>query len=123
MNGPSLTTEIDANPLVSALVEKTKAGKLNWESTAAPDTYICSLKGDTTFKLTMGWGMERDNRIIPERAEVPVLQLLDAKGHKQWEIHSSDVKGGLWVLYELAQRIANRVDDKIAALVETVERL
>jgi hypothetical protein len=33
------------------------------------------------------------------------------------------VEGGLWPLYKLAQRVANKVDDEIAALVDAVEKL
>lgn len=115
--------DVDANPLVQALMEKTQAGRLVWEPTADEGTFIASVAGNTTLKLALVSQVEQDVYGNPEYADVPTLLLLDEKGRKQWQVYSSQVKGGLWPLFRLAQRIANKVDDRMAALVEAVHRL
>ncbi len=115
--------DVDANPLVQALMEKTQAGRLVWEATADEGTFIASVGGNATLKLVLESQLEQDVRGNPEYADAPTLLLLDEKGKKQWQVYSSQVEGGLWVLYRLAQRVANKVDDRMAALVEAVQRL
>jgi len=123
MAGQPLERELDPTPLVAALADKTKAGKLSWQPTADDNTFIVSVGGETTFKLALE-GVEGEDRWgQPEYTNAPVLHLLDSKGRKIWEISSSEVKGGLWPLYKLARRIGNKMDDKMAALMEVVEKL
>ena len=115
--------DLDANPLVQALMEKTQVGRLVWEPTADEGTFIASIGGNTTLKLALVSQVEPDVYGNPEYADVPTLLLLDEKGRKQWQVDSSRVKGGLWPLFRLAQRVANKVDDRMAGLVEAVQRL
>ena len=115
--------ELDFNPLVNTILEKTKAGKLNWEATASDDTFIVSVGGETTLKLTMEAFETFDMYGQPETGHAPVLCLLDRKGRKLWEISSNQVSGGLWTLYRQAQRIANKVDDRVAGLIEVLQKL
>ena len=127
MTDHSLTQDLDPTPLVAMLVEKTKAGRLNWLATADEHAFIASVGrepgNDTTFKMTL----ERD--YIPDPfgsmdvGDVPVLLLLDPKGRTLSEIHSSQVKDGLWPLYRLAQRIGNKLDERMTALMEVLQRL
>jgi hypothetical protein len=46
-----LDKDIDPTPLVEALTEKTKAGKVKWEPTAEENTFIATLGGDTTLRI------------------------------------------------------------------------
>jgi hypothetical protein len=115
--------EIDLDPLVATLVEKTKAGKIKWEPTANDKTFISSVGGETTFKLKLESFEELDFSGYPQNLERPVLSLLDAKGHEIWQVSSSKIPGGLWSLYKIAKQVANRVDEKVATLMETLEKL
>ncbi|HMD99788.1 MAG TPA: hypothetical protein VKM93_20970 [Terriglobia bacterium] len=123
MTDVALKQEIDANPLTTALVEKTKAGRIGWQATANENTFIASVGGDTTLRLTLESVVDFDPYGQPESYDVPVLCLLDSKGKTLWEVHSREVKGGLWPLYKLAQRIANKVDEKVEALMEALQKL
>ncbi len=123
MTDEALKQEIDVNPLTTTLIEKTKARKINWQATANENTFIASVGGDTTLRLTLESVVDSDPYGQPESFDVPVLCLLDSKGKAVWEIRSRQVKGGLWPLYKLAQRIANKVDEKVEALMEALERL
>jgi hypothetical protein len=114
--------ELDFNPLVNTILEKTKAGKLNWQPTARDDTFIVSVGGETTLQLTMETFETSDMYGQPETGRAPQLCLLDSKGRKLWEISSNQV-GGLWSLYRLAQRIANKIDDRVAGLMEVLQKL
>ncbi len=119
----TLDQELDPTPLVAALHEKTKAARLNWQATADEHAFIVSLGGDTTLKITLESVEVVDYFGNPEMDMRPVLSMLDPKGRTQWEIHSSQVKGGLSPLYALAQRIGNRLDEKMASLMEVVQKL
>lgn len=123
MTDEALKQEIDFDPLTTALVEKTKAGKLNWQATANENTFIASVGGDTTLRLTLESDEDVDTYGQLQSFDVPVLYLLDSKGKALWEIHSRQVEGGLWPLYKLAQRIANKVDEKVEALMEALQKL
>ncbi len=123
MTAQPLSKEVDPNPLVSALVEKTAAGRLEWQTTAAEGAYAVRIGGNTTLKLTLEGDIDLDAWGNPESVQVPVLSLLNEQGQRQWEILSSQVDGGLWPLYKLAQRVANKVHEKMAALVEEVQKL
>jgi hypothetical protein len=123
MTDQSFLQEIDPNPLVAALVEKTKAGRLIWQPTASPDTFIASVGGETTLKLMTETDEEFDEYGQLERITVPVLSMADPKGRQLWQIRSREVSGGLWPLYRLGQRVANKVDERVAALLEAVQSL
>ena len=123
MTGQPIEKELDASPLVTTLIEKSMAGKLKWEPTAREGEFIASVGGDTTLKISLTSGEGLDVYGQPETYQVPVLWLVDAKGRSLWEIEQSQVKGGLWNLYKLAQRIANKLDEKVAALVEVLQKL
>jgi hypothetical protein len=123
MTEQSFLQEIDPNPLVTALVEKTKAGKLIWQPTASPETFIASVGGETTLQLMTETDEEFNEYGEPERITVPVLSMADAKGRQLWQIRSREVSGSLWPLYRLGQRVANKVDERVAALLEAVQSL
>ena len=122
MTEAALVKEPDFKPLVSTIFEKTKAGKLNWQPSARDDTFIVSVGGETTLKLSMEAFETVDAYGQPDTGHAPALCLLDSKGRKLWEMSSNEV-GGLWSLYRLAQRVANKVDDKVADLMEVLQKL
>ncbi len=124
MNGHPLGKNVDPKPLVEALIEKSLAGKLNWQATADESAFIASVGGETTLKITL----KKVETFDDERGEfglqdVPVLHMLDANGRTLWEIDSSEGGAELWALHKLAQRIGNKVDDRLVAVMEAVQKL
>lgn len=117
MSAALVEKELDPTPVVAALMEKSATGKIPWEATANEDTFVSSVGGQT---LRIELVRDPDD---PEDAGRPVLYLLDAKGKTIWQIYSGQTKTGLWDLYALAQRVGNKVDDKVAALMEALQRL
>ena len=123
MSAPVIDKELDPTPIVSALVEKSTIGKMAWEATAREDTFVSSVGGQT-LKLALEPTIASDIYGNPEERNEPVLYLLDEKGRTIWQIYSSQAKeGGLWKLYRMAQRVANKVDDRMAALMDALQRL
>ena len=142
MSNQPLDKELDPTPLVNAIIEKTKAGRLKWEATANPSTFIASVGGNTTLRIQLettdevryeqvGPVSNPPNRIIiPEtldrrvrEVQVPVLSLLDDKGRTLWEISNRDVMGNLDPLFRLARRMGNKLDERMEALMEVVQKL
>lgn len=122
MNNQPLDKELDPTPLVTKLVEKTKAGRLKWETTLQPKAYIASVGGDTTLKIVEE-SEERDEfgRTVTE--SYPVLSLIDENGRTLWEIYEYQVNGGLSPLFKLAQRVGNKLDERMETLIGAVEKL
>ena len=112
MSTRPLDTELDPTPLVRLLLEKTKAGKVAWEATADPQAFIASSGGKATFKIYLAGEDET------------FLASLDEKGKTLLIVNSGQVQDfSLESLYRLAKRIANKLDEKLAILLETVEKL
>jgi hypothetical protein len=122
MSGASVETELDVTPVVAALIEKSATGKMTWEATAREDTFVSTIGGQT---LKIGLEPTKLMYVLtsPEKISEPVLCLIDEKGKTVWQVYSSQTKEGLWKLYKLAQRIANKVDDRMAALMEALQSL
>jgi hypothetical protein len=115
--------ELDPTPLVTTLIEKTKAGRLKWEPTATENVFIASVGGGTTLRIYLSTTTTLDQYGEPEAVDAPELKLLDEKGKMLWEIHSHQIKGGLWPLFKLAQRVANKLDERMASLMESLQNL
>src|SRR3989304_8402577 len=98
--------ELDPTPLVNAILEKTKAGKLKWQETANEYVFIASVGGNTTLKV----------RYNPEGPDI--LSLLNENGKLIWEI--TDPMLPIDELFTSARRIALRVDERVEALMETL---
>ena len=115
---------LDATPLVKAILEKTKAGKLRWEATAMENVFIASVGGNTTFKIYLQDG-EDINPITQnfETVHFPILSLLDEKGKTLWEIRPGQVEGGLNPLFEIARRVGNKLDERMEAVIGALQRL
>lgn len=115
--------EFDSTPLVNTLFEKTKAGKLVWEATADPNCFITSVGGSTALKIFLK--EKPSSRSYFGNEQVPVLVSLNEKGGTELEIESPQVSSpdGLWPLYRLARRIGNKLDEKMGALIEVVQKL
>ena len=107
-----MSVDFDKGPqydaVVEALLEKTREGKLTWQETADPDTFLAAVKGKQTFE-------------IRQDSEEPVLIDLvvrDGGGNVSFNV-SFDTRHSLDSpaedLFALAKRLATRVDEKIDA--------
>lgn len=123
MNALPLEKELDPKPLVAALIDKTKAGKIKWEATAEESTFIATLGGDTTLRIYLITVEDFDGYGNPSSGLIPELRLLGDNGKLLWEISNHRVNGELWPLFQLAQRIGNKLDERMATLMETLQKL
>lgn len=116
---------LDLELLVERLIEKSKAGKLTWKPTADRQQFVTSVGGgNTSFKIRL----EQLSDVGPlgqwETYDVPRLDMLDEKGFLIWKVYRKDVpKGQLDELYKLAQRIGNKVDDRLEGAIEALNKL
>jgi len=116
--------KLDASPLVKRLIEKSKAGKLDWESTADRQQFVTSVGGDTSFRIRMVNVTDMDDYGNPETVEVPRLDMLDQKGNLLWQLQGRDVPTGeLRELFEIARRIGNRLDERVAGAIEALDKM
>ncbi len=119
MSQALISQQPDPNLLVESLIKKTESGKIKWEATARDDIFIASIGGQATLKIS--W---RDE-IAADESSGPNLRLLDESGRTIWRIEALDLGAPekLEHLYSLAQKIGNRVDEKVTALMEALEKL
>ena len=111
----SYADQLDATGLVTAILEKTRVGKLKWEETASDVVFIASVGGDTTLKVS-----RYDSGGSPPYYQC-TLSLLDENGKLLWEIEQPERM--LDGLFTLARRVALRVDEKVDALLNTLQKL
>jgi hypothetical protein len=116
--------ELDPVPLVERLLEKSKTGKLKWEPTADTKVFVASVGGEVTFKIRLVGEEDVDEYGRPITVDVPRLDMLDEKGRLLWDMRNRDVKGQLLVrLWEVARRIGNRLDERLATAIQALEKL
>lgn len=111
----SYADQLDATGLVTAILEKTRAGKLKWAETAEEEVFIASVGGNTTLKV---WRYESGGS--PPYYQC-TLSLLDENGKILLE--SSEPDAMLDELFTLARRIALKVDERVDKLMETLQKL
>lgn len=122
MSTQQFDKDLDATPLVAAILEKSKAGKLKWEATANENVFIASVGGNT-LKIYLDTETRLDALGIAGPLESPVLCLLDEKGRTLWELRVRQVKEGLRPLFELARRVGNKLDERMESLIGALEKL
>lgn len=108
--------EPDPTPLVKRLVEKTREGKVPWEPTAQVDSFVATVGGNT-FKVAMvapSWAQSEED-------EYPALSMLNEKGQALWTV--AEPSASLSALYRAAQRIANKVDERMANAIAALDKL
>lgn len=111
MSSHNPTKELDPSRLVSTILDKTKAGKLRWEETADENVFLTSVGGNTTLRIRQSDAFMGSDTI----------SLLDENGKLLWVI--SDPQPLIGELCQLARRIALRVDEKVEAFMETLQKL
>lgn len=116
--------KLDAAPLVQRLIEKSNAGKLDWEPTANRKQFVTSVGGDTSFNIRMVTVTDIDYYGQPETIEVPRLDMLDQDGSLLWQVQGRDVpEGQLKELFEIARRIGNRLDSRVDGAINALDEL
>jgi hypothetical protein len=115
-------SELDATPLANQLLDKTRGGKIKWESTADENTFLATV-GGSTFRVFLERVEDVNLSGQPEYIDVPAIALLSEKGKSVWTITSSDVKGGLHALYEEVRRVGHHLDERLAAALAALEKL
>ena len=110
----SYATQLDPGPLLNTLITKTLAGKLKWQETANEAVFLVSVGGNTTLRIRQEF-----NRSAGYYYHV--LSLLDENGKLIWEIEEPSVL--IEQLFVLARRVALKVDERVEALMETLQKL
>ena len=109
----SYENQLDPIPLLHALIDKTQAGKLKWDETADENIFLVSVGGNTTLKVRRLFNSLGD--------DFHYLSLLDENGKLIWEINQPS--GLIEQLFVLARRVALKVDERVEALMGTLQRL
>lgn len=116
--------ELDPTPLVLELVKKSTEKKLQWEPTADRKAFVVSLGGDKTLKICKVQTEDVNEYGSLETVEVPQLHMLDEKGKLLWEISQRDLtQGSLWDLFKIAQRIGNKLDQRLEDAIKALGEL
>jgi len=116
--------KLDPVPLVKRLIEKSKAGKLDWAPTADRQQFVTSVGGDTSFRIRLVSVTDINEWGQPDNVDVPRLDMLDEKGHMLWQVYSADIPGrALRELFEIARQIGNRLDDRVAGAISALDKL
>jgi len=117
MSSQGTTTDVDPIQLVSTVLDKTKAGKLIWEETADENLFIASVGGSATVEV------RRPSSDYSPTAEnyYYTLCLLDENGKVLWVIDEPQTL--IQELFGLARKIALRIDEKVEAFLETLQKL
>jgi hypothetical protein len=116
MSSQGTTREVDPTQLVSTVLDKTKAGKLSWDETADESVFLASVGGNTTLEV------RSPSELSPlSEGFSYTLSLLDGNGKLLWEIREPQTL--IQELFELARRMALKVDEKVEAFLETLQKL
>jgi hypothetical protein len=119
-----ITTKLDAAPLVERLTAKSKAGKLDWEPSADRKQFITSVSDRISFRIRLETITDVNEYGQLEDVEVPRLDMLDEDGHLLWEVYQRDVPAGkLRELYNVARRIGNQLDTRVAGVIDALDGL
>src|SRR5260370_20107437 len=111
--------QLQYEPIIDKLLEKTKAGRVPWED-YGQNGFQCDLdqykfrvwKSDDGYGLSMG--DERQRTLFSLRAEEEIIWANPAKEHLFQSL--SD-------LFELARRKALNVPDKLAGVAQLLDRI
>lgn len=106
--------------LISALLDKTKAGKLRWNATPDPQRFLAAVKGEQTFEIRSSTAPDG---IHPEPFQLQVI-VRGFDGQKTLEFRiSTHTKSPAYELFSKAQADASRIDDRINEALELLNSL
>ena len=112
----------DPAHVVAALLDKTRSGKLKWEAAAAEETFHVNIGGHTTLRIFLVKSQQRNAMGDLEMFTLPTLNMLDEKGRVIWSVDSRTVNE-VRELHRQAQNRADRVDERIAVLMDTLNKM
>ena len=120
-----MTTPIvrsDPAHVVAALLDKTRVGKLRWEPAPQEDTFHVNIGGHTYLRIFLVKSEIRNTMGDIESHTIPTLNMLDEKGRIIWAVDSRTVNE-VRELHRQAQNRADRVDERIALLMDTLHKM
>lgn len=109
--------------LLYTLIEKTRQGKLEWQETAEEDRFLAAVKGVQTYDISAEFGGDRESegRVVQD---VQVrLTVRDREGRIFLDIRESGQDSAAYELFEVARRVAMRIDERIDQTVELLKSL
>ena len=117
--------EINYEAVLQALIEKTEDGKIQWQETADEKTFLAAVKGELTFEITLNTNVVRFDVEKQKAFPAGSLTILTANNPEGKLFFQTPKKLSLHAdeLYELARRIATRVDEKIDSTLELLNQL
>jgi hypothetical protein len=122
---------INYEPLISALLQKSHEGKIDWRETAEDEAFIASVKGEMTFEIRRrGDTCE----LIAKNGRGKTLFRLDEPftlPSAFWssdDYHEADQLGDVPIttlgqLHSTARRVAMRVDEQLSSSLRLIEDL
>jgi len=112
----------DPGQVVTALLDKTRTGKLKWEAAQQEDTFHVNIGGHTFLRVFLVKSQIRNAMGDVEIHTVPTLNMLDEKGRIIWSVDSRSVSETR-ELHRQAQNRADRVDERISVLLDTLSKM
>lgn len=118
-------------PVIYALLQKSRDGKIDWRETAEDEAFLASVKGEMTFEISRRGDIceliAKDQRgrtlfRISETYDVP---------RSQWDRHDDQLAdetgeepvSRLGELHTIARRVALRVDERLNSSLRLIESL
>ena len=92
------------------MVEKTKAGKLDWQPTAEEGTFLAAVRGEKTFQISEEGKFSRVLLVVGDKDGRPIIRA---------NSRSSLARE----LYLTSGRIALRIDENVDATIRLLEEL
>ncbi len=118
----SPTVRSDPAHVVAALLDKTRVGKLRWEPAPQEDTFHVNIGGHTYLRIFLVKSEIRNTMGDVEVHTIPTLNMLDEKGRIIWAVDSR-VVNEVRELHRQAQNRADRVDERISLLMDTLQKM
>lgn len=112
----------DPSHVVSALLDKTRNGKLKWEAAPQEDTFHLNIGGHTFLRVFLVKSQLRSPMGDLELHTLPTLNMLDEKGRIIWSVDSRTVSE-MRELHRQAQNKADRVDERISVLLDALSKM
>lgn len=119
-----LTKDPDFSALFEKLLEKTVAGKLEWQETAVEDTFLAAAKGIQTFEIALvDQALKFGAFSASGKTKAVVLKVKDKDGKLVLKHVERVQDSPAFDLFQVARRVAMRVDEKIESSLEVLESL
>lgn len=122
---------INYEPVISALLQKSGEGKIDWRETAEDETFLTSVKGEMTFEISRRG--DHCQLIAKNRRGKTLFRLEEpiSLSPNHWSLADSDEADQtrewptttLGKLHSIARRVAMRVDEQLSSSLRLIEDL